>query len=176
MREHDEIDEPRKDPLIGDPNDAPVPHVAEITELARGVGPDDDAAAAYQAAHQAAALVDAGREATALYGFAGWLTCRREAVTFGATHGAARPAELVAEFIEAQGWAPPPERFTDSLKPYPVEPEGTPWGVATEATQGDGVVITKEALNAIELLLVTLERREASVVAGVRRLLQPTAS
>lgn len=41
--------------------------------------------------------------AEALYGFMGWLTCREQAVTFGAHHEASTAAELVAEFCKANG-------------------------------------------------------------------------
>lgn len=37
----------------------------------------------------------------ALYGFMGWLTCRDEPLTLSAGHDAARPAELVREFLKA---------------------------------------------------------------------------
>jgi hypothetical protein len=36
----------------------------------------------------------------AVYGFAAWLTCKKEAVTFGANHEAGIAAELVAEFCK----------------------------------------------------------------------------
>lgn len=39
--------------------------------------------------------------AEALYGFAGWLTGRRDPVTLSAEHDAAVAAELVAEFCKA---------------------------------------------------------------------------
>lgn len=37
----------------------------------------------------------------ALFGFAGWLTCRDEPVTLSREHDAARMAELVGEYIKA---------------------------------------------------------------------------
>ena len=47
----------------------------------------------------------------ALYGFAGWLTCRKEPVTFSEIHEAGIAAELVNEFCKTnelqeprQGW------------------------------------------------------------------------
>lgn len=41
--------------------------------------------------------------AEALYGFAGWLTGRREVLTLSAEHDAAVAAELVAEFCKTNG-------------------------------------------------------------------------
>jgi len=38
-----------------------------------------------------------------VYGFAAWLTTRDESTTFGAAHDAAIAAELVAEWIAANG-------------------------------------------------------------------------
>lgn len=43
----------------------------------------------------------------ALYGFASWLTIRNEAVTFSASHDAAKAAELVNEYCKAQGYEDP---------------------------------------------------------------------
>lgn len=39
----------------------------------------------------------------ALYGFAAWLTCRKEPVTFGAAYNAAPAAQLVSEYVQANG-------------------------------------------------------------------------
>lgn len=39
----------------------------------------------------------------ALYGFAGWLTSRDQSVTLSAHHSASSAAELVAEFVKANG-------------------------------------------------------------------------
>lgn len=39
----------------------------------------------------------------ALYGFAGWLTSRAEPVTMSANHEASTAAELVAQFVKANG-------------------------------------------------------------------------
>ena len=36
----------------------------------------------------------------ALFGFMGWLTCRREVVTFSAAHNAAEAADLVKRWCE----------------------------------------------------------------------------
>jgi hypothetical protein len=62
----------------------------------------------------------------AVYGFAGWLTCRDEAVTMGSTHNAAPVADLVQQFVESQGWAEPRPSFADRLKTYPKAPQGEP--------------------------------------------------
>lgn len=53
----------------------------------------------------------------AVYGFAAWLTCRSEPVTFGSAHDAALPAELVDAFCKSQGLAPPGEQWPHNLKP-----------------------------------------------------------
>lgn len=57
----------------------------------------------------------------AVLGFAAWLTTRDEAVTFGATHDAARPTELVEQFRLSQGFDAPREDFPTHLRPYPTE-------------------------------------------------------
>jgi hypothetical protein len=57
--------------------------------------------------------------AAALYGFAAWLTCRDEAVTFGAKHDAAPAAVLVDQFCKAQGFPELDDGWVDTLKPYP---------------------------------------------------------
>ena len=57
--------------------------------------------------------------AAAIYAFAGWLTCREDAVTFGARHDAALVAELVDEFCRSQGFEGPDGDWTAALKPYP---------------------------------------------------------
>lgn len=58
----------------------------------------------------------------AVYGFAGWLTCRAEPVTFGSAHDAALPAELVDAFCKSQELEPPRQQWADGLKPYPAAP------------------------------------------------------
>lgn len=70
---------------------------------------------------QAPPLVD---PATAVLGFAAWLTGRRDALTISAEHDAAIVAELVDTFRQSQGWAEPPEDFTTQLRPYPSEEPG----------------------------------------------------
>jgi hypothetical protein len=42
----------------------------------------------------------------AIYGFASWLTCRKEAVTFSHEHDAAPAAELVDQYVKANGLPP----------------------------------------------------------------------
>lgn len=58
--------------------------------------------------------------AAAVLGFAAWLTCRDEPITFSAKHDAAGPAELVEAFRKSQGYAPPPDDFHTRLRPYPA--------------------------------------------------------
>lgn len=60
----------------------------------------------------------------AVYGFAGWLTTRNQAVTFGSTHDCAPIAELVDQFVRRQGLTPPRENYADLLRVFPPEPEG----------------------------------------------------
>lgn len=59
--------------------------------------------------------------AAAVYGFAGWLTCRQRPVTMSSTHDAAIVAELVDAFCKSQGFPDLPEGWHKSLKPYPSE-------------------------------------------------------
>ena len=42
----------------------------------------------------------------AIYGFASWLTCRQEAVTLSREHDAAPAAELVDQYVKANGLPP----------------------------------------------------------------------
>lgn len=58
--------------------------------------------------------------AEALFGFMGWLTCRDEAVTFSGRHEASRAAELVSEYIDAQGLEP----VRDGVYPKNLKPMG----------------------------------------------------
>lgn len=44
----------------------------------------------------------------AVYGFAGWLTCRQEAITMGATHDAAPVADLVKRWLDTNAGAQAP--------------------------------------------------------------------
>lgn len=62
----------------------------------------------------------------AIYGFAGWLTTRSQAVTFGSTHDCAPIAELVDQFVRHQGLTPPRERYADLLRVFPLEPTDSP--------------------------------------------------
>lgn len=55
----------------------------------------------------------------ALFAFVAWLTCRDQAVTFGARHDAAPAADLVAAFCASQGFAEPTEGWEKQLRPYP---------------------------------------------------------
>jgi hypothetical protein len=58
----------------------------------------------------------------ALYGFAGWLTCRRDPVTIGSTHDAAPVADLVNEFCTSQEFEHPRDDvYPNNLKRYPVK-------------------------------------------------------
>ncbi len=75
-------------------------------------------------APQAAPEVTSPSEA--VYAFAAWLTCRREAVIFGATYEASPAAEAVEAFVKSQGFEPPRHDYTRMLKPYPAEDETTP--------------------------------------------------
>lgn len=56
----------------------------------------------------------------AVYGFAAWLTTRYEAVTLSRAHNAGPAADLVAQFCEANGLAPPRDRWSDVLV-HPAE-------------------------------------------------------
>ena len=60
-------------------------------------------------ARAAPAVPDAWSASEALYGFMGWLTSRRQAVTLSATHDAAIAADLVALFCKRHGLAEPRE-------------------------------------------------------------------
>ena len=59
----------------------------------------------------------------AVYGFAGWLTCRDEAVTLGATHDAAPVAELADAYCRSQKLEPPRHEWAKALRPYPSAPQ-----------------------------------------------------
>lgn len=43
----------------------------------------------------------------AVYGFAAWLTCRRQAITIGTTHDAASVANLVKQWCDTNNLPPP---------------------------------------------------------------------
>ncbi len=89
-----------------------------------------------------AMAVEPVNQASAITAFAAWLTCRKEAVTFGSTHDAAPAAELVGRFCEAQGYGRVSENFPKNLKPYPpevgdvVKMKGAPDGVADMTVRG----------------------------------------
>ena len=51
----------------------------------------------------------------AIFGFIGWLTSRKKAVTFSATNDAAPAAELADEFCKANDLPEPRENWTDNL-------------------------------------------------------------
>jgi hypothetical protein len=54
----------------------------------------------------------------AIYGFAGWLTTRSDAVTMGSTHDAAVVADLVHQYCQHQGFEEPREHvYPDNLEP-----------------------------------------------------------
>ena len=59
--------------------------------------------------------------AEALYGFAAWLTGRKEPVTFGAERDAAIAAELVDEFCKAHDLDEPRENYHHNLWPHRQE-------------------------------------------------------
>lgn len=79
--------------------------------------------------------------AEAVFAFAGWLTSRKQSVTFGSTHEAAIAAELASEFTKSQGLQKFREDFHKHLMPYPSESAETlrkAWGNAdTSAVSGD---------------------------------------
>jgi len=50
-----------------------------------------------------------------LFGFAAWLTGRDERICFSARDNAAPAAEVVAEFIKANGWDSPRDNFPERL-------------------------------------------------------------
>ncbi len=58
----------------------------------------------------------------ALYGFAGWLTTRREPLVVGSTYLVPPVVELVAEFCKANGLDEPRDGWSDVLK-FPETPE-----------------------------------------------------
>ncbi|WP_129448156.1 hypothetical protein [Methylibium sp. Pch-M] len=60
----------------------------------------------------------------AVYGFAAWLTCRPATLTVGSFHEASSMAELVGEFINANGFEPPRDGvYPENLKqPAPPQP------------------------------------------------------
>jgi hypothetical protein len=84
----------------------------------------------------------------AVYGFAGWLTCRDEPVIFGSRHNAAIAAELVDAFCKSQNLEPPREQWADSLQPYPslaASPQESPAPVNPTWTR-DQIVAAAESL------------------------------
>ena len=67
-------------------------------------------------------MSDVPTPSEALFGFAAWLTTRKEPLTLGANHDAAPVAQLVADFCDSQSFAMPRENYADKLKDYPSEP------------------------------------------------------
>lgn len=57
----------------------------------------------------------------AVYGFASWLTTRKEVLSIGSIKDASKVAALVGEFCRSQGFTDPKDDFVDRLKPYPRE-------------------------------------------------------
>lgn len=57
--------------------------------------------------------------AVAVIAFAAWLSTRKQSITIGSTHDAARLAFLAGEFIKSQGFEEPAEGWDKELKPYP---------------------------------------------------------
>ena len=51
----------------------------------------------------------------ALYGFMGWLTCRKNAVTFSHVHNAGTAVDLIAEFCRTNSLQEPREDWTKNL-------------------------------------------------------------
>ena len=57
-----------------------------------------------------------------LYGFAGWLTTRREVTRMSASHDCAGIPDLIQEFCEANGLSEPKEDWHEILiHPLPTE-------------------------------------------------------
>lgn len=63
----------------------------------------------------------------AVFGLLGWLTSRRESVTFGSVHDAGVAAELAQVFIDTNGLDEPRAGWADLLThpPEPVAPTTT---------------------------------------------------
>lgn len=61
----------------------------------------------------------------AIYGFAGWLTSRREVTTMSASHDAAGIAELVDEFVKRNALPEPRENWHKELI-QPTQTHPTP--------------------------------------------------
>ena len=55
------------------------------------------------------------RASEALYGFAGWLTTRKERVTLSAKDNASRAADLVALFVQVNRLPPPRDGWEKEL-------------------------------------------------------------
>jgi len=59
--------------------------------------------------------VDKMTASEALFGFMGWLTTRKKAVTFSGHHDASKAAEMVGEFCRVNNLAEPDDRWADNL-------------------------------------------------------------
>jgi hypothetical protein len=104
---------------------APQPPLSDLPKKLRPDfmdGYDAGLADGKRCAERDAAAAPGLSPSEAVYGFAGWLTCRADPVTFGSTHDAALPAELVDAFCKSQGLEPPRQQWADGLKPYPETP------------------------------------------------------
>ena len=51
----------------------------------------------------------------AVYGFAAWITCRKQPVVFGGNNDCAPAADLVKQFCEANSLAPVTEAWPSNL-------------------------------------------------------------
>jgi hypothetical protein len=116
----------------------------------------------------------------AVYGFAGWLTCRDEPVTFGSAHDAALPAELVDAFCKSHGLEPTREQWADGLKPYPAQPAAPaehapcPFGCQTQeehdkhfhASPAEPAALSDDQIR--EMFYSTVGQGDASVISFAR--------
>jgi hypothetical protein len=71
------------------------------------------------AALAAHAPVEPLSQSEALFAFGGWLTVRDGSLTLGDTHDAAPMAQLVGQFCDAYGFAPPREGWSDHVRKMP---------------------------------------------------------
>jgi len=62
----------------------------------------------------------------ALFGFMGWLTCRKKSVTFSGSHNAGTAAEMVAEFCKVNDLAEPEDKWANNLVHPPEGQWATP--------------------------------------------------
>ena len=54
-------------------------------------------------------------QSEAVYGFAAWLTCRKEVTIMSAAHDAAPVVELVSEFCDRNGFPPVSDQWPKEL-------------------------------------------------------------